>query len=130
MGGESVILSEERSDESKDPLVSPQISAGVGCPVQAQLERGVSGEAANPPDRVPLPEDELAALKMTRAEKMEFFSYSLQFPAIEHQDELKMHWLRAKRSGQLYKTQEDRLNNEAYEAMFPELPLSAEQDAA
>ena len=38
-----VILSEEvaaATDESKDLFVSPEISVGGGCPVQAQLERG------------------------------------------------------------------------------------------
>jgi len=89
---QSVILSEERSDESKDPYVS------VGCPVQAQLEREFSPEASSPePDRIPLLEDEIEDLQMTEAEKLMFFNYCMQQDTIKDEERLKVKWLRQTR---------------------------------
>ncbi len=54
----------------------------------------------NPPvptDRVPVPENVLEELKMTEAEKLQFFNYCMQFDTLGNEQQLKVNWLRQKR---------------------------------
>jgi hypothetical protein len=79
---------------------------------------------------VPIPEDEFADLKMTLAERMEFFNYCMQLGTVKNKDRLKLAWLRAKRSGQLYQNEEDAANSKAFEELISRLPPPAEPEAA
>jgi hypothetical protein len=121
---QSVILSEERSDGSKDPFVSPEISA-----LAASVGTDVCSPKADSHDRVPFPEDEVEALEMTLAEQLEFFSHCMQYGIVGDEDKVKMNWLRAKRAGLLDLTEEDRENHAAYELMA-QRSRSRAQDAA
>lgn len=86
--------------------------------------------AAAPPDRVPLPEDELADLKMTEAEKMEFFLYCMQFDKLENEHQLKVNWLRARRLGLIGESEDDRQNRAALQALLAPSRRSGEPEAA
>ena len=76
---------------SRDPERAERVE-GVASPVEASSNH-------NPPDRVPVPEDQLRELKMTHWEKLEFFMYRLRFDRIsdEQEQQLKVAWLRDKR---------------------------------
>jgi hypothetical protein len=116
-------------DLNADPEGAPPLSSGfddrvgtnssVGFPVQAELERGFSPGGPdlssdnclpatdnqplttdNCSDRVPIPEDEMKELQMTKWEKMEFFLYRCRIDrelSEEKEQALKLAWLRAKR---------------------------------
>ncbi len=116
------------ADLDADPESAPSDEPGVGCPVQAELERGFSPRGPELPsssdncplatdncspdncepttdtcslDRVPIPEDEMKELQMTKWEKMEFFLYRCRIDrelSAEKEQGLKLAWLRAKRS--------------------------------
>jgi hypothetical protein len=68
-------------------------------------------------DRVPVPEDGLRELNVTRAEEMEFFIYKCRYDDLTEGQEhaLKMNWLRERRREELEDPQlaaEHRENNE------------------
>jgi hypothetical protein len=117
------------------PPLSPVLGDRVGSEISTTAEQPPAApppSARRPPQCVPIPEDVLADLKMTRAEKMEFFNFRLDCDSVKDKDEdrLKVAWLRAKRSGQLYKNEEDREHSKAYEELFPELSPTNTPEAA
>ncbi len=115
------------------PVGAPPLSPGFGERVGSSAPPPAEpSPVAAAPDRVPVPEDVLADLKMTQAEKMEFFLYCWRFDTLtpEKEDQLRVAWLQAKRLGQLPESPEDRQSRAGLEAMFPDTPRSSAQDVA
>jgi hypothetical protein len=81
--------SERASAREDDASGGPQLPEVDNC----------GNDKLNPPDRVPVPEDQLRELNMTHWEKLEFFIYKLRFDRIsdEQEQRLKVAWLREKR---------------------------------
>jgi len=69
-------------------------------------------------------------LKMTEAEKMEFFLYCMQFDKLENEHQLKVNWLRARRLGLIGESEDDRQNRAALQALLAPSRRSGEPEAA
>jgi len=90
----------------EQPVGGPHLPSVGKCGISfessipTRLEPGCSPEpTTTSPDRVPIPEDELKKLNMTKWEKMEFFLYEGRFNYIDPNKErdLMLAWLREKR---------------------------------